>query len=121
MGEHASREWIESEYSRMQKEWENGDLMHVRSLHEEILEDWEWNRPEMYRRLKEEGLLEKLAFVLQEKMWQEEESLSASGMPPGDAKAQAMADWLMLGPEDDNEDEDVDEDVEEVQVFWAPW
>ena len=104
--------WIEAEYSRMKKLYEDGDLIHVRSLHNEILENWKWNRPKMYRRLKKAGLTEKLAFVLQEKMWQEEESLSAGGMPPGDAKAQAMAEWLMLGPEPEAEESEAEEQDE---------
>ena len=49
-------------------------------------------------------------------MWQEADDLLVSGMQWGGAKAQAMADWLMLGPEDDNEDED----VEEEPFFWVP-
>jgi len=104
--------WIEDQYSRMNKLYEDGDLMHNRLLHEEILEDWKWNRPEMYQRLKKAGLHHKLAFVLQEKMWQEEESLSSAGMPPGDAKAQAMAEWLMLGPEPETEESEAEEQDE---------
>ena len=61
MIERTSNDWIEAEYRRMKTLYDEGDLMHNRMLHKEILEDWEWNHPKMFQHLKKEGTLDKLA------------------------------------------------------------
>ena len=97
------RQSIETRYRDLK---DDPETMHNTVLHEHILETWKRSSPKMYARLKEAGLLEKTAFVAQQRMWAEEELLSKSGMPPTDAREEAEKAWLMLEPEDDPEADD---------------
>jgi hypothetical protein len=95
------REWVDSQFREMKAD---EDLLHNKDLHRRILSDWKANRTEMYRDLQRQLLTEKLAFVLQEQMWRESDSLQKGGMPLTDAQEQAEANWLMLGPDQSEEE-----------------
>jgi hypothetical protein len=53
----------------------------------------------MYLRLRTQGVLEAMAYVRQQKMWEQNDALVKAGMPPTDAREQAERDNLMLEPE----------------------
>lgn len=67
----------------------------------DAIKDWRHHRPEMYQRLKALGILEKLAFVLSQTCQEAMNRYLTGGMPPTDAREQAVAEWMMLGPEPD--------------------
>lgn len=66
----------------------------------DAVKDWRHNRPKMYQRLQRLGIVEKLAFVLSQKCQETMNQYVTSGMPPTDAREQAVKDWMMLGPEE---------------------
>ena len=68
-------------------------------LHQRILATWKADSPAMYLRLRTQGVLEAMAFVCQQRMWQECDRLERSGMPMTDAREQAEREHLMLEPE----------------------
>ena len=68
-------------------------------LHQRILATWKADSPAMYLRLRTQGVLEAMAFVCQQRMWDEQARLMKSGMPVTDAREQAERQHLMLEPE----------------------
>lgn len=54
----------------------------------------------MYQRLKAQGMLEKTAFVMSQKCQEAINRYLLAGWPPTDAREQAVAEWMMLGPEE---------------------
>ena len=94
----AWRKQIEQEYQALAN---NEDHLHNLKLHKEILATWKQSSPKMYRRLFLAGMLDKLAFVLQARMFQEMDELMAAGYPVTDAREQAEREHLMLEPEED--------------------
>ena len=68
-------------------------------LHQRILATWKADSPAMYLRLRTQGVLEAMAYVRQQKMWEQNDALVKAGMPPTDAREQAERDNLMLEPE----------------------
>lgn len=68
-------------------------------LHQRILATWKADSPAMYLRLRTQGVLEAMAFVCQQKMWDEQARLIKAGMPVTDAREQAERQHLMLEPE----------------------
>ena len=72
---------------------------HNLEMHRRILETWRLHSPKMWRSLERNNLAVPLAFVLQQRMWQESKSLREAGMPAPDAREQAERNHLMLEPE----------------------
>ena len=68
-------------------------------LHQRILATWKAESPAMYLRLRSQGVLEAMAFVCQQRMWEQQAQLMKAGMPVTDAREQAERDQLMLEPE----------------------
>lgn len=87
--------WVRTEYAAMTKREETISLQ----LRQQMLRSWEVSRPEMYARLKKQGVLEQTADVLQSKMWEAEKVYQEAGMARTDATEQAEREWLMLDPE----------------------
>lgn len=81
------------------KKYEAEEVLHNLELHKRILATWRQNSPQMVERLTKQGILDDLAFVVQERMWQAMDQNLASGMPITDAREQAERDHLMLEPE----------------------
>jgi hypothetical protein len=69
-----------------------------------MMESWKVNRPQMWRHLRGKTLAYPLATVLQDRYQKEIDRLLEAGMPLPDAREQAMAGWLLEGPEDDPEE-----------------
>ena len=74
-------------------------------LQAKILKSWEMDSPQMWARLQRAGMAEKLAFVVQQRMWAEKARLIKSGMPVTDAREAAERENLMLQPESTNQDQ----------------
>lgn len=74
-------------------------VMHNREMHRRILETWRLHSPKMWQSLQQINLAVPLAFVLQQRMWQESKRLREAGMPAPDAREQAERNHLMLEPE----------------------
>lgn len=91
---------ITQEYNRLQA---NEETIHNTGLHKTILETWKRDSPKMYRDLQQANLTDKLAYVLQQRMWDRRDQLMEAGLPVTDAREQAEAENLMLAPEDDHE------------------
>ena len=68
-------------------------------LHQRILATWKADSPAMYLRLRTQGVLEAMAFVCQQRMWEEAARLRKAGMSVTDAREQAEREHLMLEPE----------------------
>lgn len=81
------------------KKYEAEDVIHSLELHQRILETWRRDSPQMATRLEKRGILDDLAFVSQERMWQAAKAYRKGGMPVTDAREQAERDHLMLEPE----------------------
>ncbi|MEN8626077.1 hypothetical protein [Psychrobacter proteolyticus] len=97
--EHGLSTQMVANIRKERQNYEREEVMHNQSLHKEILETWRQDSPQMTARLNKQNLLDDLAFVVQERMWQAKELYQASGMPRSDAKEQAYKDHLMLEPE----------------------
>lgn len=81
------------------KKYEDEDVIHNREMHHQILATWKRDSPQMTKRLRNLQVLDDLAFVCQERMWQANDGYRASGMPPTDARETAEREHLMLEPE----------------------
>lgn len=88
------------------QKYEAEEVLHNKELHKQILETWRRDSPQMVARLEKLKILDDLAFVCQERMWQATEDNRKSGMPPTDAREQAERDHLMLEPEKGEQMED---------------
>jgi hypothetical protein len=89
--------WVSQETERLVNEGKTPGSPEERDL----IKQCRRNRPKMYRRLRAAGMLEKMAFVLYEKMHQSTRVYVLGGLPYPDAQEEATRDWLLLGPEDD--------------------
>ena len=99
-----SQEWkrqIEMEYRKLKS---SEETMHNTLLHNSILEAWKRDSPQMYARLEKAGMVERVAFVMQQRMWQMQEDLMRAGFPVTDAWEQAERETLMLEPEESAEE-----------------
>lgn len=92
----AFRTQISQEYKALRQD-EN--VLHNADLHRRILTSWRQDSPEMWQRLQRAELGQKLAYVLQERMWRERDALVKAGMAVTDAREQAERNNLMLEPE----------------------
>ena len=81
------------------KKYEDEGVIHNREMHHQILATWKRNSPQMTKRLKNMQVLEDMAFVSQERMWQAKDDYQASGISPTDAREIAEREHLMLEPE----------------------
>lgn len=91
---------IEREYASLKAD---EAVLHNKDLQKSVLTGWKTNSPKMWASLKKEGSYfpDKLAYVLQERMWAQYDSLVKSGMNMTDARRIAENDNLMLQPEDE--------------------
>lgn len=64
---------------------------------------WKEHRPKMYRQLQALGLVDSLAFVLDNLAIEEEDQNLKSGMGWPDSREQAEQAWLLMEPEEDQE------------------
>lgn len=85
------------------QKYEQQEVLHNKELHKQILGTWRRDSPKMYRRLVNLKVLDDLAFVCQERMWQTVEQYRKGGMAPTDAREQAELEHLMLEPEQEVE------------------
>ena len=81
------------------QKYEDEGVIHNREIHQQILSTWKRDSPEMAKRLKNLQVLDDMAFVCQERMWQANDDYRASGMPPTDVRETAEKEHLMLEPE----------------------
>lgn len=92
-------EWI----AQIQKEHAalkaSEETVHNRDLHQRILSSWKQTSPQMMRKLERAGIVEPLAFVVQQRMWAEQAAMIGQGMAVTDAREQAERNHLMLEPE----------------------
>lgn len=86
---------IKQEHKRLQAD---EDVMHNQELHRRILATWKETNPELLASLQREGMADALAYVLQQRMWTEQDELMAAGLPVTDAREQAERNNLMLDP-----------------------
>lgn len=99
---------IEKEYASLKA---NDAVLHNKELHRTILENWKQHSPKMWANLQAAGMTDKLAYVLQERMWVLMNALMKGGMPYTDAQEQAEREILMLEPE---------EAVQDRSLPWTP-
>jgi hypothetical protein len=88
--------WINQEVAR----YAHQGLVPGAAAEAEAVRNWRHNRYKMYQRLQSLGILEKTAFVLSQKCQEAMNRYVIAGMPPTDAREQAVAEWMMLGPEE---------------------
>ena len=81
------------------KKYENEGVIHNREMHHQILATWKRDSPQMTKRLRNLQVLDDMAFVCQERMWQANDDYRASRMSPTDARETAEKEHLMLEPE----------------------
>lgn len=89
---------IEKEYQALKA---GERVLHNTELHARIKKAWQMDSPRMWGRLERAGMTDKLAFLVQQRMWAEQEALIQSGMPYTDARAIAERENLMMEPEED--------------------
>lgn len=96
--------WVETEYRALRAREETLN----KELRQQMLTTWQRVRPKMYAHLKEQGILEQTADVLQVKMWVAEKAYVDSGMPRTDATEQAEQEWLLMEPEEQDQESEAD-------------
>lgn len=94
-----SKQEVQRIKAEHQKYLADEETLHNQELHKRILLTWQQNSPKMVLRLRTQGVLEALAYVCQQRMWQERKQLIKAGMPLTDAREQAEREHLMLEPE----------------------
>jgi hypothetical protein len=67
-------------------------------LESEAIQNWQSQRPDLYRWMETLESLPELAHVLVDRMVDQEEAYLAEGYPLDDAKVTAYADWMMMDP-----------------------
>ena len=102
---------IELEYRRLVAD---EDTIQNNMLHKYILETWERDSPKMYAKFKKAGMLDKIAYVMQQRMWAMKEDLMRAGYPMTDAREQAEREMLMLEPEQS------EEEIVSRELPWTP-
>ena len=65
------------------------DVIHNRMIHKQIIQMWKQEYPQEVQRLEQRKLLDDLAFVVQQRMWQTMQEYQDGGMNPTDAREQA--------------------------------
>ena len=88
--------WAKRESNRISQDWPLGSR-----AERELILHWRRNRPQMVARLQSQEALAPLAHVLHHKMVESLHQNRAAGMPEPDAREQAVKDWLMMEPEED--------------------
>ena len=99
MAERLSKAFVDQIKKEHQQYLADPDVLHNRELHDRIQKTWKQESPLFHRRMQEAKLLEPLAYVAQQRMWQEQEKLVRSGMAWPDAREQAERMHLMLDPD----------------------
>lgn len=94
--DEAFKRKIEQEYRALLRD---ESVIHNRILHNSILETWKQGSPKMWANLQREKMADKLAYVLQQRMWERRDELVRAGMPITDAREMAEQEELMLEPE----------------------
>jgi|GEM_PF-6363780 len=94
---------IQEEYERYLND---DDTIHNRIIHQDIINIWKSNSPRMYQRLDAKGMLEAVAYVSQQRMWEAMDDYLEAGYSITDAREQAERDHLMLELEDSESYED---------------
>ncbi|MCW2275690.1 hypothetical protein GJ654_12750 [Rhodoblastus acidophilus] len=89
---------IEKEFRALE---EDEKTLHNTELHARIKKAWQMDSPRMWGRLERAGMTDKLAFVVQQRMWAEQDRLIEAGMPYTDAREIAERENLMMEPEED--------------------
>lgn len=76
-------------------------VIHSKDLQKQILANWREHSPNMWANLRKESpsFPDKLAYVLQERMWRRSKELREGGMLYTDAQEEAEKEILMLEPE----------------------
>ena len=97
--EIVSKQDVQRIKAEHQRYLDNEETLHNQNLHQRILATWKADSPAMYLRLRTQGVLEAMAFVCQQRMWDEQARLMKAGMPVTDAREQAERQHLMLEPE----------------------
>lgn len=95
MSDEAYKAEIEAEYRQYRAE----EVIHNREMHQRIMTAWEMESPRMWSNLIALGLTDKLAFVVQERMWRRREELLSQGFPVTDAREVAEQEELLMEPE----------------------
>ena len=88
--------WVSQIKAEYQQLIEDENHLHNQVLHKQILQEWRADSPKMVKTLELAGILDKTAFVMQARMFQEMDQLIAQGMPITDAREQAERNHLML-------------------------
>lgn len=71
------------------QQYEAKDVLHNKQIHRQIIQMWKQEDPQQVQRLEQRKLLDDLAYVVQQRMWQTMEQLQEAGMNPTDAREQA--------------------------------
>lgn len=94
-------QWVNQEAARLKKEgWEPGT-----PRERDLLKWWSQHRPRMLAALREQGIAEKLAMVLERLCYRAEREYIRAGWPPTDAQETAEREWLIKEPEETKERE----------------
>jgi hypothetical protein len=86
---------INQEYQQYQEQ----EVLHNQEMHQRILATWRRDSPKMTAELTKLKLMDKMAFVVQERMWLASAENLKAGMPVTDAREQAEREHLLLEPE----------------------
>jgi hypothetical protein len=92
---------IEAEFRRLKQD----GVMETIPLRDRILATWQKDSPRMWANLQSQGLTEKMAFVVQARMWQRQDELMKAGLPMTDAREEAEREELLLEPETQEPDD----------------
>lgn len=90
--------WAKTESQKISQNWPMGSRKE-----KELIQHWRRNRPQMVDRLQQQNALGQLAHVLHHKMTESLHQNRAAGMPEPDAREQAVKDWLLMEPEQDDQ------------------
>lgn len=106
-----SPEWIKAITLEHRQRVKDENTIHNKILHQYILDTWQRDSPRMWARLLQANLTERLAYVLQQRMWDRAKELRQGGMSVTDAREIAEREELILEPE---------ESAEESSDMWTP-
>lgn len=90
--------WAKAESKALRQDFPMGS-----QAEKELIQHWTTHRPKMVAMLTQMRALKPLAHVLVDRKIEAAQTYQRAGMPPPDAQEQAVKDWLLMEPEQEDD------------------
>lgn len=108
--------WVNRKAKEYEEDEELGYWLPGSPEQKRMVAFWKEYRPQMYQRLQQRKLVEKLAFVLENRAVEAARMYQAAGMPWPDYREQAKLEWFLLDPESEEAGDNPEEATEHLGI-----